>query len=113
MINPDYIKKQGKEAKARDVNPNEAWSEVDYVDLEVDDDFIQKCLAIKAGEYYSTDITVPIELDNDSILQAALAAHERGITLNAYINMALADLVEKVKSGEINKDYVNDFKKSK
>ena len=103
MINPNNVEKHRKEAVARDVNLNEAWEDVDYVDLEVDDDFIQKCLAIKAGEDYDTGVLVPIDLPDDLLLQAALEAHKRNITLNAYINMALVDLVEKVKSGEITK----------
>ena len=103
MINPNNVEKHRKEAVARDVNFNEAWEDVDYVDLEVDDDFIQKCLAIKAGEDYDTCVLVPIDLPDDLLLQAALEAHKRNITLNAYINMALVDLVEKVKSGEITK----------
>jgi|GEM_PF-1984008 len=106
MINPDYAEKHRKEAIARDVNLNEAWDDVDYVDLEVDDDFIQKCLAIKGGEDYDTRVLVPIDLPDDLLLQAALEAHKRNITLNAYINMALVDLVEKVKSGEITKQDV-------
>ena len=106
MINPNNVEKHRKEAVARDVNFNEAWEDVDYVDLEVDDDFIQKCLAIKAGEDYDTGVLVPIDLPDDLLLQAALEAHKRNITLNAYINMALVDLVEKIKSGEITKQDV-------
>jgi hypothetical protein len=106
MINPNNVEKHRKEAVARDVNLNEAWEDVDYVDLEVDDDFIQKCLAIKAGEDYDTGALVPIDLPDDLLLQAALEAHKRNITLNAYINMALVALVEKVKSGEITKQDV-------
>jgi hypothetical protein len=104
MINPNNVKKHEKEAKNRDVNMNEAWEDVDYVDLEVDDDFIQKALAIRAGEDYDNSVSVPIDLPDDLLLQAALEAHKRNITLNAYINMALADLVEQVKSGEITKE---------
>ena len=103
MINPKNVEKHRKEAVARNVNLNEAWDVVDYVDLEVDDDFIQKCLAIKDGEDYDTGVLVPIDLPDDLLLQAALEAHKRNITLKAYINMALADLVENVKSGEITK----------
>lgn len=103
MINPKNVEKHRKEAVARNVNLNEAWDVVDYVDLEVNDDFIQKCRAIKDGEDYDTGVLVPIDLPDDLLLQAALEAHKRNITLNAYINMALADLVEKIKSGEITK----------
>jgi hypothetical protein len=94
MINPDYVKKHEKEAKNRGVNMNEAWDMVEYVDLEVDDDFIQKCLAIKAGEDYSTDISVPIDLPDDILLEAALNAHRQNITLNEYINQALREMID-------------------
>jgi hypothetical protein len=94
MINPDYVKKHEKEAKNRDVNMNEAWDDVEYVDLEVDDDFIQKALSIKAGEDYSTDVSVPIDLPDDILLEAALNAHRQNITLNEYINNALRSMID-------------------
>ena len=104
MIAENKRNKHRKEAEDRAVNLNQAWDDVDYTDLEVDDDFIQKCLAIKDGEDYDTGILVPIDLPDDVMLQAALEAHKRNITLNAYINIALAELVQKVKSGEITKE---------
>ena len=73
---------------------NEAWDMVEYVDLEVDDDFIQKALAIKSGEDYSTDISVPIDLPDDLLLEAALNAHRQNITLNEYINTALREMID-------------------
>ena len=104
MIAENKRNKHRKEAEDRAVNLNQAWDDVDYTDLEVDDDFIQKCLAIKDGEDYDTGILVPIDLPDDVMLQAALEAHKRNITLNAYINIALAELVQKVKSGESTKE---------
>ena len=104
MINPSKVKKHRKEAEDRSAMMNQAWDDVDYVDLEVDDDFIQKALAIRDCEDYSTDVSVPIDLPDDLLLQAALEAHKRNITLNEYINMAIADLIEQVKSGEITKE---------
>ena len=82
MINPKNVEKHRKEAKSRDVNFNEAWDDVDYVDLEVADDFIQKSLAIKAGKDYDTRIVVPLDLPDDLLLEAAMNAHRQGITLN-------------------------------
>ena len=93
MINPSKVEKHNKEATDRGVNLNEAWDEVNYVDLEVDDDFIQKCLAIKAGEDYSTDISVPLDLPDDLLLEAAMNAHRQNITLNEYINNALREML--------------------
>jgi len=104
MIAEDKQKKHTKEAKELAVDLNQAWDNVDYVDLEVDDDFMEKAQAIKNGKEYDTGIQVPLNLSNDLLLEAALNAHRQNITLNDYINQALAELVEKVKSGEITKD---------
>jgi hypothetical protein len=109
MINEDFQKKMRKESKRRDVDRTEAWDDVSYVDLEVDDDFFQKCLAIRAGEDYSTDISVPLDLPDELILQAALNAHKQNITLNEYINQALVKMIEQVKSGEITKKDADEF----
>jgi hypothetical protein len=111
MINPKNVDKHRKEAKSRGEFANMAWDAVDYVDLEVDDDFFQKALAIKAGEDYSTDITVPLDLPDELILQAALAAHKQNITLNEYINLALANLVDSYNRGDISPEQVKDWVK--
>ena len=94
MINEDFQKKNRKEAKRRDVSKDEAWDDVDYVDLVVDDDFIQKCLAIRAGEDYENTVSVPIDLPDDLLLEAAMNAHRQNITLNEYINNALREMME-------------------
>ena len=104
MINPKFVEKHRKEALARNVNLNEAWDCVDYVDLEVDDDFIQKCLAIRAGEDYSTDVSVPLDLPDDLLMFAFKAAHEQNITFNEYVNQALRSLIDKVNKGQYNKE---------
>ena len=97
MINPSKIEKHRKEAESKSVLANQAWDEVDYIDLEVDDDFIQKCLSIKAGEDYDTRISVPLDLPDDLLLEAAMNAHRQGITLNDYINNALMGMLEEFK----------------
>jgi len=94
MIAENKRDKHSKEAMERGVNLNEAWDDVDYTDLEVDDDFISKCLAIKAGEDYDTRVSVPLDLPDDLLLEAALNAHRQGITLNDYINEALAEMIK-------------------
>jgi hypothetical protein len=93
MINPDFQKKAKKEARKRDVNKNMAWDDVDYVDIEVDDDFFQKCLAIRAGEDYDTRIVVPLELDNDHMFELMRMAHERDITLNEMVEDILRRVI--------------------
>ena len=97
IINPEYVKKYNEEATNRGVFVNEAWDDVDYIDLEVDDDFIQKCLDIRAGKDYENTVSVPLDLPNDLLLQAAMNAHRQNITLNEYINNALRELVDEFK----------------
>jgi hypothetical protein len=110
MINPKFREKHRKEALARNVNLNEAWDCVDYVDLEVEDDFIQKVLAIKAGEDYSTDISVPIDLPDDLLMFAFKSAHEKNMTFNDWMNQVLRDFVDKVNDGSYNKEDAQKWK---
>jgi hypothetical protein len=99
MINPKFMEKHSKEAMERGVNLNEAWDDIDYIDLEVVEDFMEKAQAIKSGKDYDTRISVPLDLPDDLLLEAALNAHKQGITLNDYINNALMALME-----EFNRD---------
>ena len=93
MINPDFQKKYKKEAKHRDIDKNNAWDDVNYIDLEVDDDFIQKCLAIQAGEDYDTKVSVPLELEDDKMFELMRMAHEQDITLNQLVENILRNMI--------------------
>ena len=106
MINPDFTKKHRKESKRRDVSKDNAWDDVDYVDLDVDDDFMQKSLAIAAGEDYDTSVMMTLDLPDDLLLSAAMEAHKQNITLNDYINKALAEMVEVYKAEGLYKEEV-------
>ena len=94
MINEDFLKKMKKESKRRDVNRAEAWDDVRYIDLEVDDDFIQKCLAIRAGEDYDTRVSIPLDFSDEELLQYMKMAHERDITFNKLVEEALRRAIE-------------------
>ena len=104
MINPDYVKKHKKEAKDRGELGNQAWDDVDYTDLEVVDDFIQKCLAIKAGEAYDTRIQVPLDLPDELMFEMMKMAHERDITLNQMVEEILKQVIKQTESGEFNEE---------
>ena len=94
MITESKKEKHRTEGQDRDANLNEAWDDVEYTDLEVDDDFIQKCLAIKAGKDYSTDISIPIDLPDHELMQLFKMAHEKNMTFNEYVNQALREALE-------------------
>ena len=94
IINPDYVKKYNKESKDRGELGNQAWDGIDFVDLEVDDDFMQKFLAIKAGQDYDTRVQVQVEFSDDELLTYMKIAHDRDITFNRLVEIALQDAID-------------------
>jgi hypothetical protein len=109
MINPKFQKKHAKEAESRNVNLNEAWDGVEYVDLDVLDDFIQKALAIKAGESYDTRVQVPVDFSDEDLLQYMKMAHERDMTFNEFVEEALRHALEAVEDGRLTKEDARKF----
>jgi len=103
MIHPEFQKKMKKEAKRRGVNKDEAWDDVNYIDLDVDDDFIQKCLAIREGEDYDTRVMVPVDFTDEDLLQYMKLAHSMDITFNELVEQALREAIDKVESGQLTK----------
>jgi hypothetical protein len=97
MINEDFRKKNKKEAKRRDVNKDEAWDDVNYIDLEVDDDFIQKCLSIRESEDYDTRVEVPLTLPDDQLFDLMKMAHEADVSLNSFVEQVLRDQLKDLR----------------
>ena len=93
LINPDFLQAHRDEAKDRDVNENQAWDDVNYVDLDIDDNFIQKALAIVADEDYDTRVDMPLELPEDQLFELMKMAHERDITLNQLVEDLLKQFI--------------------
>lgn len=94
MINPDFKAAHTDEAQHRDVSLNEAWDDVNYIDLDVDDDFIQKGLAIRDGEDYDTRVQVQVEFSDDELLTYMKIAHDRDITFNQLVEIALQEAID-------------------
>jgi len=74
---------------------NKAWDDVDFVDLETDDDFIQKALAIKESKDYDTRVLVPLDLEYDLMFELMKKAHEKDITLNQMVEEILLEVIDK------------------
>lgn len=95
LINSDYKKAYYDEAEERYEDAKQAWDDVNYVDLEVDDDYIQKCLAIKDGEDYDTRVSVPLDLPDDQLFELMKLAHEKDMTLNQLVEEALRTAIDR------------------
>jgi hypothetical protein len=94
LINPEFADAHREEAKRRDVIENQAWDDVNYVDLDVDDDFIQKALAIVEDEDYDTRVSIPLDLPDDVLFDLMKLAHERDVTLNQMVEALLKDAID-------------------
>lgn len=91
MIHPDFQSEYKQESA--NLGTDEAWDDVRFVDLEVDDDFIQKCLAIKSGEDYDTRVSIPLDFIDEELLKYMTMAHERDMTFNQFIEEALRNIL--------------------
>ena len=92
-IDPDYRVSHDAEAKDRHVDANQAWDDVMWVDLETEEDFIEKATAMFKGEKFDTRIQVPLDLDNDTMLKLSMEAHKRDITLNKMVEEVLRNVI--------------------
>jgi hypothetical protein len=97
LINPEFKAAHDREADQRDVNLNEAWDDVDYVDLETDEDFLEKAVAIAANEDYDTRVQVPVDFSDEELLTYMKMAHERDMTFNEFIESALRQVIDELK----------------
>ena len=93
IINPDYVKKYNKESKDRGELGNQAWDGINFVDIEVDDDFIQKFLAIKSGQDYDTRVQISVDFSDEELLKYMKAAHELDMTFNEFVVQAITEAI--------------------
>ena len=94
MIAENKQEKHRAEALERDVALNEAWDEVDYIDLEVVEDFMEKARAIRAGKDYADTVMVPLDIPEDLLMLAFKAAHKADMTFNDWMNWMLRDFID-------------------
>ena len=93
-LNPDYKDALYKESKKRKVDPDQAWDDVKWIDLEMEEDFLEKATAIFSGEEFDTRVKVEFDLDDRSILKLATEAHRRDVTLNKMIEIILQEVID-------------------
>ena len=92
-IDPDYRVSHDTEAKDRNVDSNQAWDDTNWVDLETEEDFIEKATKMFVGQIFDTRVLVPVDLDSDTMLKLAMEAHNRDITLNQMVEELLKQMI--------------------
>lgn len=92
LINPDYKDRYKEECQSRGVN-DVAWEDVEYIDLDVDEDFLEKAAAIIEGREYDYRVQLSVEFSDEELLKYMKLAHERDITFNQLIEQALEEAI--------------------
>jgi hypothetical protein len=86
-LNPDFKQAFVNESKTRSHDPNIAYDDVRYIDLDVPEDFFEKATALFNGNLnFDKRVVVALELPRDLITDMAMQAHELDITMNEYID---------------------------
>jgi hypothetical protein len=109
LINPKYRDKNAAEAARRGESASQAWDDVDYVDLEVEEDFLEKMEAIVAGEDYDTRVQMQVDFSDEELLKYMKLAHEQDMTFNAFVEQALRAAIEQHKLGKFADAYGQDL----
>lgn len=104
--NPAYVEAYRDEAKNRCIDNDFAWEDekgkpVKYIELEVEDDFLDKARSIVNGEEYDERVKVPLDLSKDEMYRLMMLAHENDMTLNEYVIGILEAKIGELKSGDL------------
>ncbi len=100
-MNPLYLDAYKAEAKKRGVEWNSPASieeNVRWMDTDTIEDICEKVHAIRNGIPYNPDVIMTLHLDREVICDMALMAHERGLTLNEFIVVALKYEIDRLNA---------------
>jgi hypothetical protein len=89
LVNPEYDQDRQAEADQRGIDDDQAWDDVEFLDLAVAEDFMEKANAIIMGLPYDTRVQIALELTDDEMLTYMLLAHEKDITFNQLVVQAI------------------------
>jgi hypothetical protein len=93
-IHPDYIKAYKKSCKKHDVRFENAFDNVNFTDLDVEADILEKARAIANEEEYDTRIQMAVDFTDEDMLQYMKLAHQLDITFNELVERALREAID-------------------
>lgn len=96
-LNPIYKDVYYEEASVMGADPDQAWDDVKWYDLEVEEDWLEKASAIMSGETFDHRVKVPLDLNKDELFALMQIAHEKDITLNSLVQIMIQEAVDRAK----------------
>lgn len=94
-IHPEYIDAIKKESKRRGVEFQTSVDNNRFIEIEVDDDILEKTRAIFLNEEYDSRILVKLTLSDNELFRLMTMAHEADMTLNKYVENFLLEEIKK------------------
>ena len=94
-LNPLFKNVMYEEAAYREIDADQAWDDVKWIDLETEEDFLEKASAIFKGEDFDKRVSVPVNLSKDELFTMMQLAHEKDITLNELVVEILQAVIDK------------------
>lgn len=93
-LNPNYKNSYLTEAEERDVNPNEAWDETEWYDIEDENDILEKAQHILNGTEYDPRVSIVVDMDDELFLSISKLAHAKDVTFNEMVNEILKETIQ-------------------
>lgn len=90
LINPNYK----PDADVLESQRN-AYDLVDLIDLEVDEDWLEKAQAITKNQKYDSRISVPLELPEEELMLIYESAHKADMTVNQFVEKILLEEINR------------------
>lgn len=94
LLNPDYKQQYFEYAKSKNCDADQAWDDIKYTDLDIDEDWLDKTRAIVQGLEYDSRVPVTLNMNDDELHVLMKLAHERDITLNKLVEEILTEAMK-------------------
>lgn len=99
----EYVKKRKAEAKKRGVDDSICGDELIFIDLEVEEDMMEKLTCIVNNVPYDPRVTIPLRMSDEDMFILMKLAHTHDITLNKMVEQILETTIALKKSKKISK----------
>ena len=106
-IDEHYVSAYKKEASERGINPKIAYDDVDYIDIDNENEMLHTIYKVRQGtmpprpkKESEEDGIVDVDLPDDVLLKLAMDAHKQNITLNEHVVNLMRAEIERVETQE-------------
>lgn len=101
-IHPAYVKAHMKACAKHNVDVYNAFDNVDFTEIDVAADILEKTKAIVLQKPYDTRIQVEVDFTDEDMLKYMKLAHSMDITFNELVEQALREAINAAEESKRN-----------